>query len=501
MRTAEKPELQHDRTHNLTASHPYANSVQQPGADVLNPLASRSLFWRARYLEASPALCHIPLLFWLVETARPRIAVTLGVADAVPHFALCQAVDKLGLDSLCMGVEHAYDDGETQGDLTKQLDFNEENFAEFSQIVQDDPDKARFLPPESKIDLLLINRPVTQELVESLEADWLPHLSERSIIVVLQEKGASGYSAFFHRLSANGNSFTCDLESRATVLFHGPEQNDRLQRLANLKPGHTGYLAARNIFARLGELHSNAERLAFKNRESHIARRQRDEKAAELASVQAEVQNLSTQYNERSTLVATAQAEAFDLSQAAAKLEQQLQDSKAQHQQEKELLDKEISALKESLDAVQTECKKLQQQAAEHEQILNDRYGDISALGLELEAQKQKEDLLNQEISTLKESCSSAEAERQKLQRLAEEQEQALSERYNDIAVLGLEIEAKTEENRRLKEEIEALKGTLGETAHLRDMHARRVQDLENSTSWRVTAPLRKASLTFRPKQ
>lgn len=498
MRSAEQSELHQDKTHSLTASP--ANGVQQPGTDILMPLASRSLFWRARYLEASPALCHIPLLFWLTETARPRVAVTLGVADAVPHFALCQAVDKLGLDSLCIGIEPAPEQDAKLADLTKQSDFNDANFAEFSQIVQDAPGKEGLLPPEGKIDLLLINRPVTQELIEALDSNWLPHLSERSIIVVLQGGETPGYGSFFRRLSATGNSFTCDLESRASVIFHGPEQNDRLQRLAGLKPGQTGYLAVRNIFARLGELHSNAERLAFKTRESRIARRQRDEKAADLASAQAEAQKLSAQYNERSSLVATAQAEAFDLRQAAAELEQQLQDSQARHQQEKELLNKEISTLKESLSTAQTECGALRKQVAEQEQALSDRYGDISALGLELEARRQEKELLGKEISTLKESFGTAEAERQKLQKLAAEQEQTLSERYNDIAVLGLELQAKVGENSKLAEEIETLKRMLGETETLRDAHAERVHDLENSTSWRVTAPLRKASLTLRPK-
>lgn len=564
MSSADQSELHQDTALSLAASR--ANGVQIPGSDILSPLASRSLFWRARYLEASPALCHIPLLFWLTEAARPRIAVTLGVADAVPHFALCQAVDKLGLESLCIGVEPAPEQGAKPADLKKQTAFNEANFAEFSQIVQDSEAKEGILPPKSKIDLLLINRPVTEELIGTLDANWLPLLSERSIIVVLQDGDASGYGSFFRRLSSTGDSFTCDLASRASVIFYGPEQNERLQRLARLNPGHPGYLGARNIFARLGELHSNAERLAFKNREAATARRQRDEKNAELAAAQAAADKLSAQYKERSALVATAQAEAFDLGQTVTRLEQDLKDSEAKRQQDKELLGKELGTLKESFAAAQAECQRLQQlaaeaeaaaqqreaaqqenellsqevgtlkeslaaaqaehqkmrqKAAEQEKTLTERYDDIAVLGNELqakaaeaeeaaqerEAARQESELLSQELSSLKKSLGAAQAERQKLQLLAAEQEESLAERYADIAVLGNELQTKAAEAEKaaaereaLRQENEALQQRLNEAEQLRDMHAERIQALEHSTSWRVTAPLRKVSLAVKPQ-
>ncbi len=166
--------------HSLTNAH--ENDLQQPGADILTPLATRSLFWRARYLEPSPVMCHIPLLFWLTEAARPRVAVTFGVADAVPHFALCQAVDKLGLDSFCMGFEPAPGQDTKAAHLAPQIAFNEANFADFSQIVQDDANHESLLSPEGKIDLLVVNHSITQNVADALDKNWLPHLSERSVI-------------------------------------------------------------------------------------------------------------------------------------------------------------------------------------------------------------------------------------------------------------------------------------------------------------------------------
>lgn len=494
----DQPELHRDKMHSLTNAH--ENDLLQPGIDILTPLATRSLFWRARYLEPSPVMCHIPLLFWLTEAARPSVAVTLGVADAVPHFALCQAVDKLGLDSFCMGFEPDPDQDTKAADLAQQIAFNEENFADFSQIVQNGANHDSPLSLESKIDLLIVNRSITQNLADALDNNWLPHLSERSVIVLLQGGEIPGYSSYLRHLASSGNMFTCDLDTRATVIFHGPEQNDRLQRLANLQGGQSGYLAARSVFARLGELHSNTAKLARENHEARIARRQRDEKTSELESAQAEVGKLRTefeklvdQYNARSAMVATAQAEAFDLSQTVKTLEANLKDSLTKHEQESKQLEGERDQLKESLNSAEAERLELQKRTTEQRDSLL--------------KQEQENRQLRKECDLLKQSLSSVEAARLELQKRAAERKDSLSERYNDIAILGLELQAKTDETEKLakdqaafKQEIEDLKRALRETEQVRDFHMERIRALETSSSWRVTAPLRKVSLAIKPR-
>lgn len=479
---------------------PDAQPLQNPGADILAPLASRALFWRSRYLEPSPVLCHVPLLFWLTEAARPRIAVTLGVEDAVPHFALCQAVDKLGLDSLCIGFEPAVGPEAKATDFTHQAAFNEANFADFSQIVQDGTLHESIFSRESKIDLLVVNLPITQALADELDKTWLPQLSERGIIVFLQGGEMPGYSSYLRHLTSVSNIFTCDLETRASVVFYGSEQNDRLQRLANLNGGQSGYLAARNVFARLGELHSNTAKLAFKTRESHIARKQRDEKAAELKKAQTEVaklrtefEKLATQYSERSELVAKVQAESFDLSQTVTTLQEALQDSLSKHEQEVGELGEELAQLQERLKCAEAERQDLEDRTAEQK-------GSLSKY-------EQEARVLREERNLLQDRLKRAATERQELEKKAAEQKDCLNERYHDIAVLGLELQAKagevgelTKQLASFEQELESLRHALAETEQLRDLHAERIRALENSSSWRVTAPLRKFSLMIKPR-
>lgn len=60
------------------------------------------LLWPADYLDASPALPALPLIFWLTETFRPERALSLGDASGVAHLAFCQAAERLALDTECL---------------------------------------------------------------------------------------------------------------------------------------------------------------------------------------------------------------------------------------------------------------------------------------------------------------------------------------------------------------------------------------------------------------
>lgn len=434
MRTAEQSELQQDNTHSLTASHSYANSIQQPGADILTPLASRSLFWRARYLEDSPTLCHIPLLFWLTEAARPRIAVTLGVTDAVPHFALCQAVDKLGMESLCIGVDET-------PTSPKTADFNAQHYAEFSHFLEGPAARPQNLPQNCEIDLIIVNKPASKRLIRTLCDEWLPRLSDRSSILFLHGPEAGAEDDFRDVFSGENKIFSLGLQGGVSILLNGDNHSERLQKLVRLQPGHPGFLAAHTVFTRLGELHSQTRELAQTKAALTQTRQNAALSSAELQKAQAQ---LKTQEDR----------------------------------------DEMLHKLRTELNALRR-----QQSAGSFEETQHDNR------------------LLHQEMATLQQQQSTLKAESEKLRKLTIEQENTLAERYKDIAVLGNELQTKateaqkiSEERDTLRQEVEALKRKLSEAEQLRDMHAERIRALEHSTSWRITAPLRKVSLAVKPQ-
>ncbi|MEX5565650.1 hypothetical protein SM764_19720 [Pseudophaeobacter sp. 1A16562] len=70
-------------------------------------------------------------------------------------------------------------------------------------------------------------------------------------------------------------------------------------------------------------------------------------------------------------------------------------------------------------------------------------------------------------------------------------QEKVLEERYADIAILGQEIAARSQKITDLEDQLKAVQQE-------RDRFAERVNALEHSMSWKVTAPLRKLSLALR---
>ena len=64
-----------------------------------------SYFWSPDYLEASAWIEHIPFAFWIIEVAKPKMVVELGVHNGSSYFAFCQATKRLNLNSVIFGVD------------------------------------------------------------------------------------------------------------------------------------------------------------------------------------------------------------------------------------------------------------------------------------------------------------------------------------------------------------------------------------------------------------
>ena len=66
---------------------------------------NKSMFLDPRTTPVSAWLGHIPMAGWVVEAARPRLLVELGTHAGASYFAFCQAVQENGLDTRCYAVD------------------------------------------------------------------------------------------------------------------------------------------------------------------------------------------------------------------------------------------------------------------------------------------------------------------------------------------------------------------------------------------------------------
>lgn len=72
-------------------------------SDLFLPAVIEPLFWRPRMIDNSPVLVHAPFIFWLLGVLRPQEVVNIGTKDCVGHFIFCQGMDKINVAGRCRG--------------------------------------------------------------------------------------------------------------------------------------------------------------------------------------------------------------------------------------------------------------------------------------------------------------------------------------------------------------------------------------------------------------
>ncbi len=321
------------------------------------PSSSRAIFWSPRYLAASSILVHLPFLFWLVETIRPASVVQLGLRDGVGFMGLCQAVDKLGLEAVCVGLE--LPDNGTDKLPEKLRETHASLYSDFSFILAEEAGRAARQMSTAQVDLLVIDTSLDETLLTSLQAHWTPLLSERAVVVLIapEQTLTTEEARSFHKtlFQAHATVSFPQITPGLDVILLGKEQPERLRQLAQLDLASPGYLHARNVFMRLGQGIENSQQTRSKSFALEKAK-------ASLKEMEGRFSDLERQCKEMQSQVAAAQdaedaqvsangklqAEIFDLTQAleAARARSATHD--------------DLEALRETLHARDAELKELQ---------------------------------------------------------------------------------------------------------------------------------------------
>ena len=514
-----------------------------PFQEIVTPLSARALFWRPRYLRGSALLHHLPFLFWLADLQRPRVTVTFGLGDGVGHFALCQAMDRLGAEARGHGLdERAPDAG---GPDAQVIDYNTAQYADFSQLHRGDPRDIVHGFDDGSVDLMLIDRDLDAGLIQSLTHDWTRKLSPRAVIVLhdTARRFAEGPGqGLLHSLGQAYPVIRFDAGAGLAAVLYGPDRLDKLERLAAIGPGQTGHAEVHHVFARLGaaNLHEHTARTesaraeaalreataadaalsalreTLSAREAALESRSRsdDTRAEQLATLQARLFDLQTAHDARAEAVA-AHARALAEVEAAAMRETASRDAALIRERDR------AETLAARLSEAETRAEEARRQAqAEIARAQADAAAQLAvkerALALATERLQAAETAGAEALRRQQEAEASAEAARAAAAATPPEPEtravaSALAAppmaatgedlHFEEIRVLTTRLETTQQEVLTLQRElrIKADQNTRIEQLEAELAEARRyTQELLGSTSWRVTRPMRGISRLLR---
>jgi len=130
---------------------------------------------------------HIPFASWLIAHFQPEKLVELGTQSGNSYFSFCQAVKENNLSSRCfavdtwVGEEHT---GYYSAEVYRKVDeHNRKNYAGFSTLMRMSFDEALEHFPDASIDLLHIDGLHTYEAVKHDYDAWMPKLSPGAVVL------------------------------------------------------------------------------------------------------------------------------------------------------------------------------------------------------------------------------------------------------------------------------------------------------------------------------
>ena len=304
---------------------------QEPVGDDLLPMplnavvqrsgqTQAALFWRPQYVQHNAILWHIPFLFWIMEIARPRQYVEIGVGDGVAYMAACQSLHRLQVDAECHAVG-VWEDKAAPGQLASR---NADLYSYFSRILTDGIEHGHRHFAAGSVDVMLIDlKLITADgkpaaaVVETLRDQWLPKLSEQGILLMHGTRAGAGTeenaAGFVEELCAQVPAIRLSGGDGITALLYGADRVERLAGIAALPADHHIRRALVEMFDRLGAAsyyemsgRSSEERADSGDRHLQALQKEYDDLAARLEESLA-------RYEGRHRQVATLQAKSFDL--------------------------------------------------------------------------------------------------------------------------------------------------------------------------------------------
>jgi hypothetical protein len=276
------------------------------------------LEYPARIVPFPSWLGHTPFALWLIGALRPRMIVELGVHTGNSYCAFLQAVDTLGLDTRCFGIDHWQGDehaGHYGDEVYQELQaYHDPRYGTFSTLLRSSFEGALPYFSEGSVDLLHIDGFHTYEAVLADFQSWLPKVSSRGVALFhdtnVRERGF-GIWQFWEELTSRHPHFEFLHSHGLGVVYLGSEPlTGPLKALFAAKTAAERE-SIQNYFARLGT--SVVERLATRTLAAEI-----DTMKTQVSSLVADFTEARSKLDKADRKVAALETE---LSTARSKLE------------------------------------------------------------------------------------------------------------------------------------------------------------------------------------
>ena len=227
-------------------------------ANSITSLAQGSMFWRPVFLKESEWLEHIPFAFWLIEAHKPSTFVELNTQEGVSYFAMCQAIDRLRLETNCYAISTWHDNDSKKKSVHGLYEafkaHNDAHYSSFSRLVRSTSQDSLEYFADNSVDLIHFDGLVGYDQSIQLIESWMPKISERGLILIhdtnVREKSIQVHR-LFQDLKETYPAFEFTHGQGLGLLGVGANQQKLIQNL--FEGGHNhGSQVVQDVFSRLG---------------------------------------------------------------------------------------------------------------------------------------------------------------------------------------------------------------------------------------------------------
>jgi hypothetical protein len=235
-------------------------------------------------------LDHTPFAFWIIDALKPGTFVELGCHSGNSYSSFAQAVQTLGLPTVCYAVDTwrgdphsgAFDDHVFQ----EWVQYHDRRFGAFSSLIRSTFDEALRHFSDGSIDLLHIDGYHTFEAVNHDFEAWRPKLSRHGVVLchdINVREHEFGVWRLWERLKGEYPCFEFRHGHGLGVVGVGSELPDAVRWLLSVGPDDASMV--RSLFARLGGTVTAQYTAAAARRSLASELAARDERVAEAIGV------------------------------------------------------------------------------------------------------------------------------------------------------------------------------------------------------------------------